>query len=311
MRIKVFGLLGVATAGLLLLGWFFVTSLASATPATGLNYTSPTIGTLLYVPPGRFQRDGTASNISVITHAYRMSKYEITVAQFQAIMDTDISESNCSATDAIKPAYNVNWYHAIAFCNKLSIREGLKPVYSVRGITDWAALPFASIPTTNSNVVWDTVVATWTNNGYRLPTEMEWMWAAMGAPADGRGGGTNTTGYLKGYAGSIEGAGRTNIGNFAWYRVNSGEITHPVGTKLANELGLHDMSGNVWEWCWDSHGAYPAGILTDYRGATLDAGRVVRGGGWNGVALCCAVASRSYSFSRYEFKGAGFRVVRP
>jgi len=280
------------------------------------DYVSANIGILKYVPAGRFQRDATASNISVISTAYRMSQHEITRAQFQDIMGTDPSiVGNSSGTN--DPVQYVNWYHAIAFCNKLSIAEGLTPVYAVSGITDWAAFTYANIPTSN-NATWNAATATWSNNGYRLPTEMEWMWAAMGAPADGQGGGTNTTGYAKSFAGST---GSNEIGSYAVFGYYGSETerttterSNPVGSKAANELGFYDMSGNVFEWCWDWFAEYPTGPLTDYQGAASGSSRILRGGSWYFNANLCTVASRSTDDDdpggQYYF-GVGFRVMRP
>ena len=230
------------------------------------------------------------------------------------MLGTDPSDPTYSSGTG-DPVQMTSWYHAIAFCNKLSIAEGLTQVYSVSGV-DFATLAYAAIPTT-SNGTWDAAVATWTANGYRLPTEMEWEWAAMGATSDGRSGdivgGVNTGGYTKGYAGSVEAAGaHVNIGNYAWYSGNSASTTHPVGTKTANELGLYDMSGNVWEWNWDWDAAsYTPGLLTDDRGAASGTNRVFRGGSWILNASYCPVARRSGSNPYGRSGDIGFRVVRP
>lgn len=268
------------------------------------DYTSPNIGTLKYVPAGTFSRDGVAGHDSTVS-AFRMSQYEITRAQFAAIMVTDPSNTTFSSGTS-DPVQQANWYHAIAFCNKLSLDEGLTPVYSVSGV-NFNTLTYAQIPTT-SNTDWNAATATWSNNGYRLPTEMEWMWAAMGAPPDGQGGETNTTGYLKAFSGSD---GSNAIGDYAWYVTNSSDKTHPAGAKAANELGLYDMSGNVWEWTWDWDGDYPTEAVTDYRGAVPDLYRVIRGGGYGNLESSCTVADRGNSPPYFRVSVAGFRVVRP
>lgn len=103
-----------------------------------------------------------------------------------------------------------------------------------------------------------------TGKHFRLPTEAEWEYAARG--------GKRSNGYK--YAGS------NSLGNVAWYRDNSGSKTHPVGQKSPNELGLYDMSGNVWEWCQDWYGSYSSNAQRNPAGATSGSNRVNRGGSW-------------------------------
>ena len=278
------------------------------------NYSSPNIGTLVYVPSGSFQRDAEAGNISVITKPFRMSTHEITRAQFLSVMGTDPSETSFSS-GTTDPVQMVNWYQTVAFCNKLSLAEGLTPVYAVEGV-NFDTLSFADIPI-GVDAAWDAATASWTNNGYRLPTEMEWMWAAMGATSDRSnaytGTGINTTGYIKVFAGST---GSNAVDNYVWYSTISNGTTHPVGTKLPNELGLYDMSGNVWEWCWDWYAEtmWPnyavTGIVTDYKGAAWGIDRVTRGGSWYYFESVCTVAYRFHYSPHYRFVGFGFRVVR-
>ncbi|MDR2095918.1 MAG: SUMF1/EgtB/PvdO family nonheme iron enzyme [Treponema sp.] len=261
-----------------------------------------------YVPAGSFQRDGTAANVSIITGGYWMGETEVTQELFQAVMGINPSSFTSGAaageTQNRRPVEQVNWYDAIAFCNKLSIAAGKEPVYSVSGVSDWAALAYSSIPTSDDST-WD--AATWdkSTNGYRLPTEMEWMWAAMGADTSVQ---PNITGYDKAFAGST---GSNSIDEYAWYDTNSDSKTHEVGKKNANELELKDMSGNVFEWCWDWHDSYPAEGTTDYTGAASGAARVIRGGSWSNYASICAVSCRVNTYPDNRFDDLGFRVVCP
>jgi formylglycine-generating enzyme required for sulfatase activity len=128
---------------------------------------------------------------------------------------------------------------------------------------------------------------------YRLPTEAEWEYAARGGSH-----GRNTQ-----YAGS------NSIGDVAWYRENSEGKTHPVGQKQANELGLYDMSGNVWEWCHDWYGSYSSVSRTDPTGPDVGSFRANRGGTWEHFAWYCRVAFRSSYSPTRPYYNLGFRVV--
>jgi formylglycine-generating enzyme required for sulfatase activity len=266
------------------------------------DYTSANIGTLKYVPAGSFQRDGTPANISTITTAFRMSEYEITQAQYVAVTTTANPSWFIGAT---LPVEQVTWFDAVEFCNDLSTLEGLTPVYTIT-----SRIPSGVHPITSA-----TVTATWSNNGYRLPTEMEWMWAAMGATS---GSGWTSPTYLTGYAKPFAGSNATNAagdngtnfeGVYAWIYEYSG--TKPVGIKLPNELGLYDMSGNVWEWVWDWYDDYPGDTLTDFRGAASGPDRILRGGGWDSFPSGAAVAVRVGPDPNSQYASLGFRVVRP
>jgi formylglycine-generating enzyme required for sulfatase activity len=267
---------------------------------------------LKYVPAGSFQRDGASANVSVISTGYWMGETEITQELFRAVMGKNPGYFNGSigrgrAAGEIqkqRPVEYVNWYHAIAFCNKLSIANGKDPVYSVSGV-DWVKLSYRDIPVRSHNA-WNAVVWDKTRNGYRLPTEMEWMWAAMGADTSEQ---PNTMGYAKAFAGSD---GNNGIDDYAWYDANSGAKTHEAGKKRANELGLRDMSGNVWELCWDWYDdPVPGGEQTDYGGAAWGTYRVFRGGSWYGRASYCAAAYRDGIIPDHRGQDIGFRVVCP
>ena len=135
-----------------------------------------------------------------------------------------------------------------------------------------------------------------TGKKYRLPTEAEWEYAARG--------GVETHGRASLYAGS------NNIGEVAWYKSNSGSKTHPVGQKKPNELGLFDMTGNVWEWCNDWYGDYSSSSQTNPKGPASGSFRVLRGGGWISGARGCRVAIRGINGPDFRSNFNGFRLVR-
>ncbi len=132
-----------------------------------------------------------------------------------------------------------------------------------------------------------------TGKNFRLPTEAEWEYAARG--------GNKSQGYK--YSGS------NTIGNVAWYDDNSGDKTHDVKTKQANELGIYDMSGNVWEWCQDWYGDYSSGSQTNPTGPSSGSDCVLRGGSWGSNARGCRVSRRYYDYPFNMYFNLGFRLI--
>lgn len=233
-----------------------------------------------------------------------VSDHEVTRGEFQKIMGTDPSVATAYDKDGNElsgkavlsnPVNHVNWYAAIAYCNKLSLAEKFTPCYSVEGITDWEALEFSDIPETVDDEKWNSATCNFEANGYRLPTEAEWEWLARG--------GQNFT-----YAGS------NTVGDVAWYNSNSNVTngvkgSREVKTKNANGYGLYDMSGNVHEWCWDW---YETNLKStnDGTGPSSGSARVTRGGNWGRADQYCEVKERNSlsPFTRNSYYG--FRVVR-
>ncbi|MDD3579103.1 MAG: SUMF1/EgtB/PvdO family nonheme iron enzyme, partial [Candidatus Cloacimonetes bacterium] len=258
----------------------------SATASATYTIGGGTPGQMIAVAGGTFH-NGT-SNVTL--SSFHIGKYEVTQAEYQAVMGTNPSYFSGNPN---RPVERVSWFNAIEYCNRRSMQEGLTPCYSYSTYgtnpSNWPA----GWNTTSANHT--NVSCNWSANGYRLPTEMEWMYAAKG--------GNQSQGYT--YSGS------NTIGNVAWYSSNSGSRTHDVGELASNELGTYDMSGNVWEWVWDIYGNYPSGNQTDPTGPTSGSYRVLRGGSWSADANFCAVSYRSGSgaASANDYV-IGFRVIR-
>ncbi|MGM9688377.1 MAG: formylglycine-generating enzyme family protein, partial [Alloprevotella sp.] len=132
-----------------------------------------------------------------------------------------------------------------------------------------------------------------TGQRFRLPTEAEWEFAARG------GNRSNHTQY----------SGSSNLDEVAWYTSNSGSKTHPVKTKKANELGIYDMTGNVWEWCQDWYGSYSSSSQYNPTGPSSGSYRVYRGGSWNGGPRCCRSSSRCDNAPGYRYNSLGLRLA--
>ena len=259
---------------------------------------------MVLIPAGSFDMGdhfGEGGNSELPVHnvslsAYYMNKYEVTQLEYETLIGSNPSNTSYGI-GAAYPVNQVSYYDIMVYCNKLSIEKSLTPCYTIDGSTnpaDWGTIP------TSSDDTWNAVICDFSVTGYRLPTEAEWEYAAKG--------GASWEDHNR-YSGCIE---ETDLPDYAWYSSNSGSTSHEVGTKLPNQLGLYDMSGNLYEWCFDWYGSDYYGIspASNPSGPASGSYHILRGSNWAFSASSLRNTYRFYNYPDYLSTYVGFRLVR-
>jgi|ERR1035437_36226 formylglycine-generating enzyme required for sulfatase activity len=277
------------------------TPVATNVPTPIASYTD-----LASVPGGTFTQTDGINSFSHTISAFKMGKYQVTydlwykvytwaVANGYTFANAGAEGSNGTAgatpTTLSQPVTTVNWRDAIVWCNAFSQKTGLTLVYcSDAGFTTAIkssanGLYGSSVNTTAGS--FDNPYVNWSANGNRLPTEGEYQYTA--SYEDGTA--WTPYNYASGATAAYTNEAATDL--VGWDSVNSGGTTNAVGRLAANALGIYDMSGNVWEWCFDWYGTYPATASTNYTGPASGSGRILRGGSFSYSAGILRVGYRN------------------
>jgi len=284
----------------------------AAARQTGDVVVSPAGIATAWIPAGTFTMGSPETEIGrrnneshqrqvTISEGFWIGVFPVTQEEWKRVMGNNPShfQANPAAgeTQGRRPVENISWYDALVFANRLSIMEGLAPAYSINGSTnpdDWGETPYWEMSAT-----WDAVEIVPGANGWRLPTEAQWEFAAR----------AGTTAAFSNGASDWEDS--ASIDSIGWFNFNSGGTTREVGLKQPNPWGLHDIHGNVFEWVWDWWRAYPNFAETDPAGAASGSFRVYRGGGWGVSARHARSAYRNVDSPFRQANFLGLRLVRP
>ena len=246
---------------------------------------------MIFVQGGKYQPSFADEEKEVFD--IEVCKYPTTQKMWMEVMENNPSRFKSDN----KPVESITWWQALEYCNKLSEKYGLEPVYDLSKSEQGILM----IKELGGEIVYPDVANFKNTEGFRLPTEVEWEWFARGGQIAIEQG---TFDYTY--------SGNNNINEVAWFKENSGSQTHDVGLKKPNQLGLYDCTGNVWEWCYDTTESIEVGKNYIYK--AFDSSNIYRrlkGSSWYDNAELCAVL---YRFNRKaveeSFINVGLRIVR-
>ena len=257
------------------------TSPMAVFPPDGQEAAGPAVGVVFTMgsPPHEPGRDDDEVLHSVLlSYPVVAATHEVTQAEWNEVMPAGSDPSQHVGDD--RPVDSVTWYDAVAYCNARSLADGLDPVYTIDG-TAVSPDPLA--------------------DGWRLPTEAEWEFLCRA--------GTETA-LAGGDLAELNCRLDLTLDALGWYCGNAPTGPQPVAQKSANAFGLHDMHGNLREWCWDWYGPVAGDVVTDPAGPDSGVERVCRGGSWYNTAQECRSAAREALPPDSADDTVGFRIVR-